>query len=71
MQVMFEKLNYSPLLQDSYSSQGLDFQELDISNHISLSLSPLIMHLKQDIYTYLLRCNDLNIGYSDQLNPYF
>jgi hypothetical protein len=71
MQVAFEKLNYSPLLQDSYSSQGLDFLELDISNHISLSLSPLIMHLKQDIYTYLLRCNDLNIGYSDQLNPYF
>lgn len=71
MKVIFEKMNFSPLIEESYNSPGIDFTDLDISHKISITFSPLIMHLKQDIYTYLLRCNDLNINYTDSLAKYF
>ena len=71
MKTTFEKLNYSPLLEDSYNSKDIDFTELDISHKISINFSPLIMHLRIDVYTYILRCMDLNINYSDELTKFF
>lgn len=29
------------------------------------------MRLKQDIYTYIMRCVDLNFNYTDELTKYF
>lgn len=29
------------------------------------------MHLRSDVYTYMLRCIDLNINYTDSLAKYF
>ena len=52
-------------------SPQLDFTDLDISYKISVHFSPVIMHLKQDVFTYLMKCNDLNINHTDQLSPYF
>ena len=71
MKIAFEKLNPTPLMADNYQSTVLDFNELDISYNITLNFSPLIMHVKQDVYTYLLRCNDLNLNYTDMLAKYF
>lgn len=71
MKVSMEKLNYTPLIQDGYMSPQLDFTDLDISYKISVHFSPVIMHLKQDVFTYLMKCNDLNINHTDQLSPYF
>ena len=71
MKVIFEKLNYSPWLEDSFSSKEIDFTELDISYKISINFSPLIMHLSQDVYTYIMRCMDLNLNYTDDLAKYF
>ncbi len=71
LNIAFEKLNYTPLLEESYISKDIDFLELDISYKIQMKFSPLIMHLRSDVYTYLLRCVDLNINYSDSLTKYF
>ena len=71
MRIIFEKLNYTPLLEDSFNSKNIDFTELDISYKININFSALIMHLRSDVYTYLLRCMDLNINYSDELTKYF
>lgn len=46
MKLIFEKMNYSPLLIESYSSKDIDFTELDISYKISINFSPLIMHFR-------------------------
>lgn len=34
LNIIFEKLNYSPLLEESYTSKDIDFLELDISYKI-------------------------------------
>ena len=60
-----EKLNHSPKLQRYYLSDGFDFSDLDISQHVKVKLSPLKLNFTQEVYTYMLRCNDLNICYSD------
>lgn len=39
--VLFEKVNYSPYLEDSYCSKGINFEELDISYYINLNFSPV------------------------------
>ena len=71
IKVNFEKLNHSDLLEDSYNSKNMDFTELDISYKIEMNFSALIMHLKQDVYTYMLRCLDLNINYTDNMAKFF
>lgn len=71
MKVIFEKLNYTPLLENNYTSKDIDFVQLDISYKISITFSPVIMRLKQDIYTYIMRCVDLNFNYTDELTKYF
>ena len=67
LDLTFTKPNFTPLMPDNYISEKIDFTELDISYHMHLNFSPLIMHLRQDVYTYILRCNDLNLNYSDGL----
>jgi hypothetical protein len=71
MKVILEKMNFSELLQESYLSPNIDFADLDFGYKISINFTPLKMHLKQDVFTYLLRCNDLNINHTDQLAPFF
>eukprot|EP00347_Sterkiella_histriomuscorum_P000566 403375355 len=71
MKIVFEKLNQSPYLEESFNSKHIDFTDLDISYKIQISFSALVMHLRQDVYTYLLRCVDLNINYTDNLTKYF
>ena len=52
-------------------SEGFDFADLDISQHVHVHLSPLKLNFTQEVYTYLLRCSDLNINFSDQLMKHF
>jgi hypothetical protein len=59
-----ERLNYSELLEKNYLSEGFNFEDLDISQHIKVKCSPVKLQFTQEVYTYLLRCNDLNINYS-------
>jgi len=42
-----------------------------MSFHLKIRSSHLQLILRKDIYTYLLRCMDLNINYSDQMGPEF
>ena len=46
IKLAFTKPNYTPLMQDNYISKDVDFKDLDISYHIQVNFSPLIMHLR-------------------------
>lgn len=46
----------------------IDSNEIDKFSEIFIDFSPqLDLNLRQDIYTFLLRCVDLNISYTDNL----
>jgi len=64
--ISIEKLNFSPILNDlQFMTPEIDFEDLDFSQHINVKFTPVKLNLTQEVYTYLLRCNDLNIGHMD------
>ena len=69
--IAIERLNYTDKLLKYYLSEGIDFTDLDISQHMKVKFSPFKLSFTKDVYSYCLRCNDLNIGYSDQLQEKF
>jgi hypothetical protein len=46
MHISFEKLNYTSLLDDSYLSKGIDLLDLDISYHINIDFSPVLLRIR-------------------------
>ena len=50
----------------------IDSSQLDKSYEITIDFEPqLNLRLREDIYTFLLRCVDLNFAYSDNLDEKF
>jgi hypothetical protein len=50
----------------------IDSSQLDKSYEITIDFDPqLNLRLREDIYTFLLRCVDLNFAYSDNLDEKF
>jgi len=68
LNVKFDKLNYTPLLSQSFLSPQIDPRELDIGYKILMKYTPVKMFFKQSAYRYMLRCMDLNLNYSDGLH---
>ena len=44
---------------------------MDKSTNINTEIDPVLLLLPQAVYTYILRCNDLNFGWSDRLQAEF
>ena len=60
------------LLNFSKELQKIDSHELDKSYQVFIEFTPnLHLKLRQDIYTFLLRCVDLNFAYIDYLEELF
>lgn len=57
MVINFEKLAFSPLFEK------MDLLSLEPFFLIDLNFEPIELILPQDIYTYILRCLDLNVNY--------
>ena len=38
---------------------------MDKSSHINIRIDPVMLVLPQAVYTYILRCSDLNFGWTD------
>jgi len=58
--------SYSVLLEQISSSI------LDKSSEYILSLHPQVkIALSQELFTFIMRCNSLNLGYSDQKREFF
>ena len=63
---MFTNLAYSPLLEKVSS------KELNKAYKIDVEISPsLHLQLRQDIYTFILRCSDLNFAYTDSMHDHY
>ena len=61
-----DKLNFTEVLNTRYfMTPDIDFTNLDFSTHFHVKCSPIRLHLHQEVLTYMMRCNDLNIGYQD------
>ena len=62
----FSTLNYSSMLG------MIDSHELDKSYEAQIEIRPAyVLKFKQEVYTYILRCIDLNFGYTDYLQDLF
>jgi hypothetical protein len=50
----------------------IDSKELDKSFEVNVNFAPhLHLRLREDIYTFILRCVDLNLAYTDYLEDKF
>jgi hypothetical protein len=68
MLISLERINYSVLLLDQFMSEGIDFEEFNNSEQIKITSTAFEMNFKKEIYTYFLKCLDLNINYYDMLH---
>ena len=69
MKIEIERINFTELLQDQFLAEGFDFEEFNKADMLQITTSPFEMNFKRDIYTYFLRCSDLNFNYFDNLAP--
>ena len=59
--VEYKKLSYSEVIEK------IDTRECDKAGEINIQIDPMLLILPQSIYTYMLRCADLNTAYTDDL----
>ena len=60
LKARIKNLSFSPEIEK------IDSREFDKSGNIEIEISPkLNLHLTPELYMFLLRCNDLNMGYTD------
>jgi len=73
LKIDYETINSSPLLVDGHLSPGIDFDDLQIQEKIAIRTfeTSLDVKFKPAVYTYLMRCLDLNINYVDELEAFF
>jgi hypothetical protein len=69
MLISIERINYSELLLDQFMSKGIDFEQFDKSDQLTIKSSAFEMNFTREVYTYFLKCLDLNINYYDMLAP--
>ena len=61
-----ESVTWSPLLDArQFLTQGIDFSDFDYAQHYRFKFEPVRMKTVVEIYTYFLRCIDLNVNYQD------
>jgi len=44
---------------------------MDKSSHVNIQIEPVMLVLPQAVYTYILRCSDLNFAWTDQMQNEF
>ena len=49
-------------------SKGIDFEQFNNMEQIKITSTAFEMNFKKEIYTYFLKCLDLNINYYDMLH---
>jgi len=67
MNICLKRINYTELLLDAWLSTGIDFENFDKADYLTVECSAFEMNFKQPVLTYFLRLMDLNINYYDRL----
>ena len=63
MKARITNLAFSPEIEK------IDSREFNKSGNLDIEIVPqLNLHLAPELYMFLLRCNDLNMGYTDSLS---
>jgi hypothetical protein len=63
MKARITNLAFSPEIEK------IDSREFNKSGNLEIEILPqLNLHLAPELYMFLLRCNDLNMGYTDSLS---
>jgi hypothetical protein len=57
--VKFDALLWSEVLDK------IDVRQMDKATQVQIQCEPVMLVLPQAVYTYLLRCSDLNFAWSD------
>ena len=63
--VAYDYVQYSEVLEK------LDIKLWDKSTDVAINFDPVMMVLPQAVYTYILRCSDLNFTWTDRLAKEF
>jgi hypothetical protein len=65
IKINFDALQYSELLEK------IDVRDMDKSTNVQIDFDPVMLVLPQAVYTFMLRCSDLNFTWSDRLQAEF
>lgn len=71
--IEYESINSSPLLAEGHLSPGIDFHDLQIQEIITMKTTEpcLELRFRPAVYTYLMRCLDLNVNFVDELDAHY
>ena len=58
MHIKLERINYSELLLDEFLSKGIDLEEFDKSEHLTIQSTAFERNFKKETNTYVVRCKD-------------
>lgn len=64
------KLDFDTVAYSNFIDK-IDQNTMDKSSHISIKIDPVMLVLPQAVYTYILRCSDLNFAWTDQMGSEF
>jgi len=64
------KLDFDTVAQSDFIDK-IDLKTMDKSSHISIKIDPVLLVLPQAVYTYILRCSDLNFAWTDRMQSDF
>lgn len=59
--VDFDTLQFSEMLEK------IDHRQMDKSTNVRIEFDPMMLVLPQAVYTFILRCSDLNFTWTDRL----
>ena len=68
MLISLQRINYSELLLDQFMSKEIDFEQFENKEIMTITSTAFEMNFQKEVYTYLLRCLDLNINYYDMMH---
>lgn len=65
VKIDFDTVAYSEFIDK------IDLKTMDKSSHINIKIDPVMLVLPQSVYTYILRCSDLNFAWTDRMQNEF
>ena len=48
-----------------FLTPGIDFSDLDFAQTLRLKFDPIRLTMVQEVFTYFMQCNDLNLNFVD------
>lgn len=64
--IVYEKVAWQPFIANL-----IPYTILDQASKFNISFSPILLHMEQTQFTFIMLCVDLNINYEDEMAEHF